>query len=684
MRSGSGTVSALAVVGAAACLPGSGPALNPYVDDAGTPSPSLQFGSDGAVLGDVDLGDPFAVVGLSPSHGPWAGGTHTVVSGRGFASSVRVWVGSAEVDPSNVLASDPTHISVVTPPGAPGAADVRVQNVTGEERVLRAGFQYDSFSVSPTQGATTGGTRIALLGSGTRWTSASVVAVGGHACLGVTVTDATDLTCTTPPGSPGSNDVTVTNADKTVDQARDAFTYADSPDGYRGGLYGSALSGGMTVLAFDQLTGSPLTGGKAIAGSTIETSLLGTFDSSGVVRLTDPSLHGKVTVTVAAKCHQPVTFVDVAVDTVTAYLQPELDPSCQGDPPSSGNYYGVQPGVVEGELVWKGIEFSRGSWSNVPAAKANERQVAYVWTTTDNPADAFQLPSASEAVTPMTDGTSGYAYTIGALPGNRNVYALAGIEDRSVVPPRFEAYALGITRGVLAQPGVVTAGVQIPMTTVLDHVLATLPQPPAPSPPGPDRIVSKLDIDVGSGQYVILPRGTMTTFLPVAGDVSFVGVPGLAGSLAGASYEITGAAVTGPSLGTPLSVVTGVETTDANDPLTLGGFFGIPRLLQPSAAVWSGRHVTIEASVAPDLAIVDVSSGGGLVDWQIIAPGSSLDFDVPDLSRLPDVGATIHGPIVTTFSIVRIRSFDYTRLRYGQLSSASWSAYAQDTAAGSY
>jgi hypothetical protein len=679
------TITWLAAINMAACLQ-SGPPLNPYQDDAGAPPPVL-FGGEGGSFIDVDLGDPFAITGLQPSHGPWTGGTHSTVAGRGFSSSIQVWIGSAPLDPSQVFASDPTRVSVVTPAGTPGAADIRIRNVaTAQERTLVAGFFYDSLVVSPDTGATTGGTRIVLQGSGTHWTDTSAVTVGGRPCTAVTFTDATSLACATPASAPGSQDVTVTNPDGTLDQARDAFTYVDSPDGYRGGLHGGALSGNLTVLAFDSFVGTPLVGGKAIAGSNIATAVVGTFDASGVARLSNPSLSGKVTVTVAAKCHQPMTFVDVPVDTVTAYLPPVIDPACgAGDPPSTGNWYGTESGEIDGQLVWTGgIEFVRANWTNVPAPKGQERRAAYVFATTGNPVDGFNLPPAQNATTPDSSGRVGYAYSMTTLPGSRTVYALAGLEDRSVNPPRFEPFAMGIARGVFVQPGMKTISIDIPMTSMFDHALTTDPQPPTSTPRGPDRLVSTLAVNVGGSQFAILPHGTVTTLLPVSGGISYVGVPSLDGTLSGTSYDLTEAAVSGASLGPPMSVVKRVETTLANDPLTVGGFFSIPALLQPSAGKWGATHVTLQASGPIDLVVVNVWSGNGLVTWQIVAPGSALSFDLPDLAQVPGVGTLVRGPISTTFSIARMAGFDYGALRYGQLSSGAWSAYAQDTAAGSY
>jgi hypothetical protein len=81
---------------------------------------------------------------------------------------------------------------------------------------------------------------------------------------------------------------------------------------------------------------------------------------------------------------------------------------------------------------------------------------------------------------------------------------------------------------------------------------------------------------------------------------------------------------------------------------------------------------------------IAVVSGGGLLTWQIVAPGSDLSFDVPDLSRMAGVGSLIHGPISSTVSIARIAQFDYGALRSGQLATSAWSAYAQNTFAASY
>jgi hypothetical protein len=243
---------------------------------------------------------------------------------------------------------------------------------------------------------------------------------------------------------------------------------------------------------------------------------------------------------------------------------------------------------------------------------------------------------------------------------------------------------MGVVRGVPVQPKTKTVGVDIPMTTILDHVVTTVPQPPAATTRGPDRLVSTIAMDVGTNLFAILPQGTTTNFLPISGNVPFEGVPSLDGTLSGAAYDLTAAAVTGNNQSVPKSVVTRVETTNANDPVTVGGFFAVPTLAEPSTATWGGTHVTLQASGPIDLAVIGVSSGNGLVVWQIVAPGTDLSFDVPDLSQDAGVGSLVRGTITTDFAIARMNNFNYGTLRYGQLYTSAWNAYAEDSVTGSY
>jgi hypothetical protein len=681
-------VALAAMVSGGACLPGSGPALLDRPDGGAPGGPSLADDA-GVTRRDVDLGDPFGIDGLVPSHGPWTGGTRAQISGRGFSSKLRVWIGGTELDPSAVFASDPSRAAVQAPPGTPGPADVKIRDdLSAQERTLPGGFFYDAFVVVPDSGGTTGGTRIALEGKGTQWQATTTVRVGAAPCTGVTVKDASHLECTTPAGAPGSRDVTVTDPGGAILQARDAFTYADSPDGYRGGLAGGALAGTLHVLAYDAWVGVPLPQAHVIAGDQLATATRGLTNDAGVVVLTDPKLTGKVTVTVAAKCHSPTTFVDVPVDTVTVYLDPVVDPSCgTGDPPSTGGRSGVNGGEIDGELIWPGgIELGRAPWTNVPApTRPTERQAAYVVGASGSPLQAWNLPAASSAITPQAAGAHGYGYAIGAYPGNQTVYALAGIEDRSVTPPRFVPYAMGVVKGVNVQPQARTTGADIRMETLLDHRLLLAPSPPSPGPRGPDRLTVQVAVSLGTTGFAIFPGGAQEAMLPFSGDLGFFGVPALDGALAGESYVIGASAVTGRTSGAPASVVSRVRTTDAANAVALGGFLPVPVLGEPATATWAGTHVAFTSSGAWDLAMMEVSSGGGLVTWRIVAPAGRVSFDVPDLRGVAgDFSSLVPGPLDTILYTARIDGFSYGKLRYGQLGSGPWSAYAFDFLHGTY
>ncbi len=668
----------------AACLPSRTLVQS---DDAGTPPPTDFGDGDAGQKLDVDLGDPFAILGLAPSHGPFTGGTRSVISGRGFSSGLRVFVAGVEIDPSAVFASDPTRAAVTMPPGKPGPVDVMVRDdKTAKERVLPAGFTYDAIHLVPETGSTTGGTRVAIEGSGTSWADGTAVTIDGKPCADVQVVDATHLLCTTGADSPGSKDVLVTAQDKSTVSARDAFTYGDSADGYRGGLSGGALSGQIKVLALDAWTGMAIPGATAIVGSDAQTALVKTTDGSGAAIVKDGSLTGAVTVTIAEKCHQPMTFVDVPVDTVTAYLSPLLDVSCaNGDPQSiSGQPRSV--GLVSGQLVFPigGEIQAKGDWTGVPLPSGpNQRRAAYVFVATTNPQNAYVQPDPKTATTMDSAGDHGYAYSLTYYPGNQNLYALAGIEDTSVQPSRFSPFVMGVVKGVPIIPNDQTTQVDVLMNIPMDHEVQVAPAPPASTTRGPDRMLSLLSTSVGQGTYALLPTGRRTDFLPHPGAVSFVGVPPLVGALTGESYVLGVQAATGPYLSYPASVISGVKTNDANVPVALTGFLPVPTPLSPGQGQWDGTSVDVTASGPIDLVEVQISSGGGLSVWTVVSPGK-LSFKVPDLSQIaPGLGPQ-HGTIQTTAYVASINGFQYAQLRSGQLYSGAWSAYAFDSYHGAY
>src|SRR5262249_34295703 len=282
-----------------------------------------------------------------------------------------------------------------------GPVDVKTQIAgdTSTARVLVGGYTYEDFYADPSTGPTSGGTIIHLYGQGTAWTAGTTVTIDNLPCQPVAIVSTTELTCTTPQDTPGAKSITVTAPDK-VSVVREGFTYADSNNGFRGGLAGNPLGSQLTVLVLDDITGFPVPGAYVLAGDDIASGTSKLTSATGVVVFNDPNLGPKRSVTIAAKCYQPTTFVDVPVDTVTAYLSPVLSPAWagMGDPPSVGGR-GIALSNLYGELVW-GVdgEFRSAAWGNLPAPiGANEKLAAYVFTLSGDPTAPFYLPDGSLA-----------------------------------------------------------------------------------------------------------------------------------------------------------------------------------------------------------------------------------------------------------------------------------------------
>ncbi len=636
---------------------------------------------------------PHVVLGVDPPDGSFAGGNIALVRGNGFTSEARVWFGSVELDATAIVPIDPQRIQVTVPPGHAGAVDVTEQNGddSSTNAVLSGGYTYDQFYATPSSGPTSGGTIITLEGDGTNWASDTQVVIDQSPCVISQVTSPHELTCTTPPGTQGTKPIRVTTADGVEVDVLDAFTYSNSDDGFKGGLSGNTLDANLQVLALDNITGLALPAATVIVGNDLATADVLQTDDNGIAVDSKPNLGPTRTVTIARKCYQPQTFVDVPVDTVTAFLDPILSPACGSSgqlPPSGGSSsFGA---TVTGQIVWPATaEFKRDGWLDVPAPKSSdEKLVAYVFRLSTDPTTPFVLPDASQAITPESSGDRGYAFNNFGLPGNFTLYALAGIENRTLNPPMFTAYQMGLVRGVAATVGQATSDVFIQIDVDLDHTLTLDLTPPTVTARGPDRVQASASIQVGSEGFAALPTGSISQLLPLAGPLDFVGVPPLVGSLLGTSYSATARAVTGEAGGTPLSVVGQVSTTTTSDPLQVDQFVEVPALDTPAPnAPWDGVSLASSrvAGGAPvDVVVYDIESADGLIAWKVVTPGTTQAFTVPDLNALSSDLGLSHGPLTIAVSAARITGFVYGALTYRSLSESGWTAYASDVFYASY
>ena len=164
---------------------------------------------------------PPKVSSVSPTSGPTAGGTSVTISGTDFVSGATVTFGGA---PAAVGTVASTSITVTTPSGTAGTADVVVTNPDDQSSTLANGFTYVAMSLTSlnvTTGVQGGGTAVVLTGTGFSGVAdATGVTFGGAAGTSFSVTNATTIAVTTPAGvgqvdvvlqHPGGNQ-TLTNA----------------------------------------------------------------------------------------------------------------------------------------------------------------------------------------------------------------------------------------------------------------------------------------------------------------------------------------------------------------------------------------------------------------------------------------------------------------------------------------
>jgi IPT/TIG domain len=661
----------------------------PTDDDAGTPGPiNLDGGNASDVKGELPPTDAHAVLGVDPPHGPWNGGQTVIVRGNGFTSQARIWFGTDEIPAADLVPVDSERVQVVVPPGSAGPVDVSAQDGddASTRRTLLGGYEYDRFYADPKSGPTSGGTIVTLHGQGTSWNDKTEAFIDLVACSDVKTLGPTELSCTAPASTPGTKPMRVTTEDGVSVDVLDAFTYGDSDNGFKGGLSGNTLVDHLKVIALDSFTGDVLSTATAVVGDDLATALVQQTDGSGVTLFQAPNLGPKRTVTVTKKCYQPITLVDVPVDTVTVYLDAVLSPQCieDGDPPPVGGTPALGSAII-GELVWKsGKEFqTRPGWTNVPPTKSpDERLAAYVFELGTDPTTAFQLPNAGDAVTPDSPGSLGYSYVMSAGTGNLGLYAVAGIENRVANPPYFKAYAMGIAKGVAAQPGQQTIAVYINMDIPLDHGVTLSLTGPTPTAKGPDRVRAHVAIQVGELGYALLPAGSQEKLLPVGSPLSFVGIPPLVGGISDGLYVVSAAAVTGATGSAPRSIAQALATNSTAGGVSLDQFVQIPTLSIPAATgVWSGAELQWGAPVggaSVQLSVLSAQSAGGLKSWTVVAPEGVTETKLPDLAALSSDFALFPGAITISITRAHIEAFDYGSLRYRQLDKRGWNAYAQD------
>ena len=244
-----------------------------------TPSAQVSY----TVPGTATTPSP-TLTSVSPTSGPTSGGTTITLRGTNFLSGATVRVGGAAA--SSVTVASSTRITARTPAGTAGARDVLVTNPDGRAAVRVGAFTYTSTSsgpltataVSPSSGPTSGGTAIAVTGTG--FVSGAAILIGGTPATSVAFVSSTRLTARTPAKPVGGYSVQVRNPNGQTANTPHGFLYTSS--GSSTTLTATAVSptsgptSGGTVIT---VTGTGFVSGATILiGGTPATSV--TFSSS--------------------------------------------------------------------------------------------------------------------------------------------------------------------------------------------------------------------------------------------------------------------------------------------------------------------------------------------------------------------------------------------------------------------
>ncbi|PHV46741.1 hypothetical protein CSQ91_28270, partial [Janthinobacterium sp. BJB301] len=182
--------------------------------------------------------------------------------------------------------------------------------------------------VSPASGPATGGTAVTITGTG--FTGVTALKFGANNGVSVTVVNATTITTTSPSGSAGTVNVTVTATGGTsATGAANQFTYIPAPTVTSISPTAGSVAGGTSVT----ITGTGFTGATAVTfGATAATGF--TVNSATQITATAPAGTGTVDVRVTTTGGTSATsgadqYTFVAVPTVTS-ISPTAGPATGG------------------------------------------------------------------------------------------------------------------------------------------------------------------------------------------------------------------------------------------------------------------------------------------------------------------------------------------------------------------
>ncbi len=168
--------------------------------------------------------------GITPSAGPEAGGTPSILTGDAFTGGGLGFVGYRPLSSWTVLNGAIATGTIDTL--EPGAHDVVETNGDGQSATLKGGFSSVGAPVidgiEPAYGPTSGGTLVTLAGK--NFATGLKLTFGGVPAQAVQVLSPFVVKCQTPPGTAGPAQVKIVNPDAQLTVAASPFVYLAPPE----------------------------------------------------------------------------------------------------------------------------------------------------------------------------------------------------------------------------------------------------------------------------------------------------------------------------------------------------------------------------------------------------------------------------------------------------------------------
>ena len=163
---------------------------------------------------------------ITPNVGSYHGETAVTIVGTDFLDSTPPTITFGGVSATSIVFVSATELTCVTPAGTAGAQDVVVTNNDAGTVTEVGGYTYEAVAVTSItldHGSYHGETSVTIAGTG--FYTGAVATIGGGSATSVVVVDENTITCDTPAGTAGAQDVVVTNLDAETDTLAGGYTY---------------------------------------------------------------------------------------------------------------------------------------------------------------------------------------------------------------------------------------------------------------------------------------------------------------------------------------------------------------------------------------------------------------------------------------------------------------------------